>query len=107
MRDGAQVYLDRNGLDGDARRATEFLIRSVSEFVYGTDWARLSLERWSWANSESDYLGVGQGDFPSAGTARSIPAMAGGGGAPAPPRARDRALGAEACRARTTPTGVG
>jgi monoamine oxidase len=79
VRDGAQVYLDRQGLEGDARRQTEFLIRSESEFVYGTAWGQLSLEHWSWANAESDYLGTGQGEFPVGGYGRLIRAMAGSG----------------------------
>jgi monoamine oxidase len=75
--EGTQVYLDRQGLRGDVRRQTQFLIRSESEFVFGHDWAALSLQYWSWANSESSYLGVGEGDFPVGGYRRLIKAMAG------------------------------
>lgn len=79
MRDGAQVYLDRWGLSGDGRRQAEFLFRMLSEFPQGTDWARLSLYDWSWANQESSYLGVGEGDFPQGGYRRLYRAMAGPG----------------------------
>src|SRR5256714_3530636 len=77
VRDGAQVYMDRQGLQGPARRHTEFVIRLLSEFVYGTDWAQMSLQYWSYANSESKYLGTGEGEFPEGGYTRLYTAMAG------------------------------
>src|SRR3954464_1171740 len=77
VRDGAQVYLQREGLQGVVRRNTEFLIRLLSEFVYGTDWAQMSLRYWSYANSESKYLGTGEGEFPEGGYTRLYAAMAG------------------------------
>jgi monoamine oxidase len=79
VRDGAQVYLDRWGLRGDGRRQAEFLIRALSEFPQGYDWAKLSLYDWSWANQESSYIGVGEGDFPQGGYRRLYRAMAGPG----------------------------
>jgi polyamine oxidase len=77
VRDGAQVYMDREGLQGTVRRNTEFLIRLLSEFVYGTDWSQMSLQYWSYANSESTYLGTGEGEFPEGGYTRLYTAMAG------------------------------
>src|SRR3954454_2619290 len=77
VRDGAQAYLDGLGLQDPVRRETEIVIRLLSEFVYGTDWAELSLRYWAYANSESSYLGLGEGDFPDGGYTRLIPAMAG------------------------------
>ena len=73
--DGAQVYLDRQGLQGDARRHAEFVIHLISESGDNYEWERISLDYW--ANYESPYTGVGQGEFPEGGYARLIEAMAG------------------------------
>ena len=77
VRDGAEVYIQRQGLEGVVRRNTEWLIRLLSEFVYGTDWSQMSLQYWSYANSESKYLGTGEGEFPEGGYRRLYTAMAG------------------------------
>ena len=79
VRDGAQVYLDRSGLTGDARRQAEFVVRFLSEFPSGWDWNELSLRYWSWGNSESSYIGIGQGEFPIGGYRGLVRAMAGAG----------------------------
>ena len=84
--DGAQVYLDRQGLQGDARRQAEFVIHLIVESGDNYEWERISLDYW--ANFESPYTGVGQGEFPVGGYRRLIEAMAGDTQrAPAPPRA--------------------
>jgi polyamine oxidase len=81
VRDGAIVYMDRAGLTGDDRRRTEFLIRLLSEFTYGHDWAKLAL--FEWANHESSakpeqlYVGPGQGELPVGGYRPLIKAMTG------------------------------
>jgi polyamine oxidase len=77
VRDGAEVYIQREGLQDPVKRNTEWLIRLLSEFVYGTDWSQLSLQYWSYANSESKYLGTGEGEFPEGGYRRLYNAMAG------------------------------
>jgi monoamine oxidase len=73
--DGAQVYLDRQGLEGDARRHAEFVIQLISESGDNYEWERISLDYW--ANYESPYTGVGQGVFPVGGYGRLIRTMAG------------------------------
>ena len=73
--DGAQVYLDRQGLQGDARRQAEFVIHLIVESGDNYEWERISLDYW--ANYESPYTGVGQGEFPVGGYRRLIEAMAG------------------------------
>jgi monoamine oxidase len=73
--DGAQVYLDRNGVQGDARRHAAFVIQLISESGDNYEWERISLDYW--ANYESPYTGVGQGEFPTGGYRRLIQAMAG------------------------------
>ena len=73
--DGAQVYLDRQGLQGDARRQAEFVIHLIVESGDNYEWERISLDYW--ANFESPYTGVGQGEFPVGGYGRLIEAMAG------------------------------
>ena len=75
VRDGAQVYLDRQGLDGAARRHAEFVIHLIAESGDNYEWERISLDYW--ANYESPYTGVGQGEFPVGGYGRLIDAMAG------------------------------
>jgi polyamine oxidase len=77
VRDGARAYCDREGISGDDRHHFDTVVRGFSEFTYGTHWSRLSLARWAYANSESTYLGLGEGDFP-VGTYRPlVRAMAG------------------------------
>jgi monoamine oxidase len=73
--DGAQVYLDRQGLQGDARRQAEFVLNLISESADNYEWEQISLDYW--ANYESPYTGVGQGEFPDGGYRRLIEAMAG------------------------------
>jgi polyamine oxidase len=73
--DGAQVYLDRQGLEGDARRHAEFVIQLISESGDNYEWQRISLDYW--ANYESAYSGVGQGEFPVGGYQRLVRSMAG------------------------------
>ena len=73
--DGARVYLDRQGLEGAARRHAEFVIQLISESGDNYEWERISLDYW--ANYESPYTGVGQGVFPAGGYRRLIEAMAG------------------------------
>jgi monoamine oxidase len=71
VRDGARAYCDRQGIGGNQRRYFETITRGFSEFTYGTHWSRLSLARWAYANSESTYGGIGEGDFP-VGTYRPL-----------------------------------
>jgi monoamine oxidase len=73
--DGAQVYLDRQGLQGDARRHAEFVIHLIAESGDNYEWEKISLDYW--ANYESPYSGVGQGEFPVGGYRRLIRSMAG------------------------------
>ena len=73
--DGAQVYLDRQGLEGAARRHAEFVIQLIAESGDNYEWQRISLDYW--ANYESDYSGVGQGEFPVGGYRRLVQSMAG------------------------------
>ena len=73
--DGAQVYLDRQGLEGDARRHAEFVIQLISESGDNYEWQRISLDYW--ANYEDPYSGVGQGEFPVGGYRRLVRSMAG------------------------------
>src|SRR3954447_8357109 len=76
---GAQVYMNNHGLQGDARRDAEMVIRGFSELSDATDWTKLSLRYWAWANSESSYTGIGEGDMPVGGYRRLVAAMAGPG----------------------------
>ena len=73
--DGAQVYLDRQGLQGDARRHAEFVIHLIAESGDNLEWEKISLDYW--ANYESPYTGVGQGEFPVGGYRALIRSMAG------------------------------
>jgi polyamine oxidase len=73
--DGAQVYLDRHGLEGDARRYAEFVIQLIAESGDNYEWQRISLDYW--ANYEDPYTGVGQGEFPVGGYRRLVRSMAG------------------------------
>jgi monoamine oxidase len=73
--DGAQVYLDRQGLQGDARRHAEFVIQLIAESGDNYEWERISLDYW--ANYESPYTGIGQGEFPVGGYRRLVQSMAG------------------------------
>ncbi|MGH2838185.1 MAG: flavin monoamine oxidase family protein [Thermoleophilaceae bacterium] len=73
--DGVQVYLDRQGLQGTARRHAEFVLHLIVESGDNYEWERISLDYW--ANYESPYTGVGQGEFPDGGYRRLIQSMAG------------------------------
>jgi len=75
VRQGARVYLNRQGLHSDARRHAEFLIHLVTEQSDNYEWERISLDYW--ANFESPYTGVGQGEFPVGGYRPMVLAMAG------------------------------
>ncbi|MEA2124214.1 MAG: polyamine oxidase [Solirubrobacteraceae bacterium] len=79
VRDGAVVYLDRNGIDGVTRRPTVVLMKMLSEMTYGRDWRQMSLAHWAYSKREPSYYGVGEGDFPVGGYRGLIRAMAGGG----------------------------
>src|SRR5262245_56890214 len=72
--DGAQVYLDRHGLDGDARRQAEFVIQSLSELSENFPWTKLSLDQA--VHRDLLYSG-GLGVFPVGGYERLYQAMAG------------------------------
>lgn len=74
-RDGARAYLDDHGLTGDARRRAEFMIRIYMQQGDAIDWQRLNLHYF--ANYESPYTGVGQGNFPTGGYRGLVRAMAG------------------------------
>lgn len=74
-RDGAQFYLEREGLTGDRRRRAEFLLRLVLQQTDAIDWRKLSLDYI--ANYDPVYTGVGQGNFPQGGYIGLIEAMAG------------------------------
>jgi hypothetical protein len=72
--DGAQVYLDRHGLDGDARRQAAFVIQSLSELSENYPWTKLSLDQA--VHRDLLYTG-GLGVFPVGGYERLYQAMAG------------------------------
>jgi len=72
--DGAQVYLDRHGLGGDARRQAAFAIRILSELPENYPWTKLSL--YHAANRDLLYEG-GLGVWPVGGYERLYQAMAG------------------------------
>jgi monoamine oxidase len=74
-RDGAALYLDQQGLTGDARRRTEFLLRVVLQQTDAIDWRKLSFAYT--ANYDPVYTGVGEGNFPEGGYIGLIRAMAG------------------------------
>jgi monoamine oxidase len=74
MYDGAQLYLDRHGLDGDARRQAEFVIQSLSELSENYPWTKLSLDQA--VRRDLLYTG-GLGVFPVGGYERLYQAMAG------------------------------
>jgi monoamine oxidase len=79
VRDGAEAYMDEHGVQGDARRQALMVIRGFSELSDATDWTRLSLRYWAWANSEAPYTGIGEGNMPEGGYRRLLQAMAGPG----------------------------
>jgi polyamine oxidase len=76
VREGAMLYLERQGLEGDARRRAEFALRLFAEQEDNTYWDRISLPYY--ANYSSPYDGVGQGDFPVGGYRGLVDAMAAG-----------------------------
>lgn len=76
VREGAELYLRRQGLEGAARRRAEFALRLFAEQEENTYWDRISLPYY--ANYTSPYDGVGQGDFPVGGYRGLIAAMAAG-----------------------------
>lgn len=72
--DGAQLYLDRQGLVGDARRQAEFAIRILSELPENYPWTRMSLH--DVVTRDLGY-GGGLGVWPVGGYASLYEAMAG------------------------------
>src|SRR5262249_20853384 len=74
MYDGAQLYLDRHGLDGDARRQAEFVLRSLSELSENYPWTKPSLDQG--VHRDLLYTG-GLGVFPIGGYQQLYQAMAG------------------------------
>jgi hypothetical protein len=72
--DGAKAYLDRHGLDGDARRQAEFVIRILSELPENYSWTKLSLDQA--VHRDLLYTG-GLGVWPVGGYERLYQAMAG------------------------------
>jgi monoamine oxidase len=74
-RDGAELYLDDQGLSGDARRRAEFLLRVVLQQTDAIDWRKLSFPYT--ANYDPVYTGVGEGNFPKGGYIGLVKAMAG------------------------------
>jgi monoamine oxidase len=74
MYEGAQLYLDRQGLTGDARRQAEFAIRILTELPESYPWTRMSL--YHVAHRDLGYEG-GLGVWPVGGYARLYRAMAG------------------------------
>lgn len=72
--DGAQLYLDRLGLEGDARRQAEFTMRSLSELNENYPWTKLSLG--DVVRREFLYTG-GLGVWPVGGYRSLYQAMAG------------------------------
>jgi len=72
--EGAQVYLDRHGLDGDARRQAEFVIQSLSELSENYPWTKLSLDQ---AVHRNLLYSGGLGVFPVGGYQSLYQAMAG------------------------------
>lgn len=74
IHDGAQVYLDRSGLTGDARRQAAFAIRILSELPENYPWTRLSLDQAT--KRDLLYTG-GLGVWPVGGYRRLYDAMAG------------------------------
>jgi polyamine oxidase len=74
-RDGAELYLDQQGLTGDPRRRAEFLLRVVLQQTDAIDWRKLNFDYT--ANYDPVYTGVGEGNFPAGGYRVLIAAMAG------------------------------
>jgi monoamine oxidase len=72
--DGAQIYLDRHGVSGDARRQAEWAIRVLSELPENYPWTKISL--YHSANRDLGYAG-GLGVWPVGGYQELYRAMAG------------------------------
>ena len=75
-RDGAELYLSRQGLTGDALRRARFLLRLILQQTDAIDWRKLNFDYT--AHYDPVYTGVGQGNFPEGGYHRLITAMAAG-----------------------------
>ena len=73
--DGAQLFLDRYGVHGDARRQAEYAIRLFADLAETVSWRELSLHQS--ATRDLEYTGTGLGDWPIGGYVRLIDAMAG------------------------------
>ncbi len=74
-RDGAELYLSRQGLSGDSLRRARFLLRLILQQTDAIDWRKLNFDYT--AHYDPVYTGVGQGNFPEGGYAGLIRAMAG------------------------------
>jgi monoamine oxidase len=75
VHDGAQLFLDRYRVHGDARRQAEYAIRLFADLAETVSWRDLSLHQW--ATRDLEYTGTGLGDWPIGGYVRLIDAMAG------------------------------
>ena len=64
-RDGAELYLSRQGLSGDALRRARFLLRLILQQTDAIDWRKLNFDYT--AHYDPVYTGVGQGNFPEGG----------------------------------------
>lgn len=76
VRDGAELWMDRNLYSGDRRRWMEFNIRLLSELAQTESWERLSLHES--VNRDLEYSGTGLGEWPVGGYRTLTAAMAGG-----------------------------
>ncbi len=79
VKEGWEAYADQQLMTAVDRRRGGFVTRGFSEMVYGRHWSELSLEGWSWATAESDYFGIGEGNFPRGGYRKLYEPMAGSG----------------------------
>lgn len=75
-KDGILRYVEQRGLSGDPARFAEFFLRLIVELPDATDWDLDSLEYW--ANYESPYFGLGEGDFPVGGYTQLVRSLGGG-----------------------------
>ncbi|HYH62231.1 MAG TPA: FAD-dependent oxidoreductase, partial [Solirubrobacterales bacterium] len=79
VQEGWELYAGGQSMSEDDLRRASFMARGFSEMVYGKPWDKLSLGGWSWGAGESDYVGVGEGNFPVGGYRELYGAMARGG----------------------------
>jgi len=93
--DGAQVYLERRGLAGDARRQAAFAIQILTELSENYPWSKLSLDQ---ATKRDLLYSGGLGVWPVGGYERLCQAMAG----PEPVLLSHRVVAIERFRDRVT-----